>query len=322
MKKSNTLLALLVAAGLFAGTACAQVTLKAVSFLPKNHPVMVGSVMWVNAVNAGLKGEVGINYIGGPEAVPRPQQVEALSNKVVDVALVAASEYFDQIPAGATFTLSQLTPTEERKSGYHAYMVDAHKKIHARYLGRMYRSSFYLWVKRAPGSLADLRGLKLRTGALYDRMMQAFGIVPVNVAPAEVYTALDSGLVDGFGWPTAGARQQGWIKRASYVIDLPFYEASNGVILVNLERWNALKPELQRKLEALTADIEPKIVSLLKEQDNAEWIQLEKAGVKRVRFSDAENKKYLDTAYDVEWKALEAKLGADEIGKLRKLTGN
>ena len=211
---------------------------------------------------------------------------------------------------------------EERKGGYFDYMVEAHKKLGVQYLGRVHTGAFYLWVKREPKSLADLKGLKMRTGSLYDRFMQALGMVPVNVNAPETYTALESGLVDGFGWPVIGPRQQGWIKKAAYVIDLPFFGASNVVILVNGERWQSLKPEVQKKLAEITAASEPKMLKHFTELDNTEWGELTNAGVKRVKFSPAENKQYLDTAYTVEWKYLEGKLSADELAKLRRLSGN
>jgi TRAP-type transport system periplasmic protein len=218
--------------------------------------------------------------------------------------------------------LSRLTPMEERKSGYFDYIIAAHQKLNVQYLGRVHAGAFYLWVKREPKSLADLKGLKMRTGSLYDRFMQALGMVPVNVNAPETYTALESGLVDGFGWPVIGPRQQGWIKKASYVIDLPFFGASNVVILMNGERWQSLKPEVQKKLADVTAASEPKMLKHFTDVDNAEWAELTKAGVKRVKFSPAENKQYLDTAYAVEWKYLEGKLSPDELAKLRRLSGN
>lgn len=322
MKNLSAALAFIVATAWSAATASAEVTWKAISFIPKNHPVMWGANAWVNDVNPALKGELQLNYVGGPEVVPRYQQIEALRNKVVDVVFAAAADYPDQIPAAATFPLSKLTPTEERKSGYFDYMVEAHKKLNARYLGRVHTGAFYLWVKREPKSLADLKGLKMRTGSLYDRFMQELGMVPVNVNAPETYTALESGLVDGFGWPTVGPRQQGWIKKASQVIDLPFFGASNVVILANVERWQALKPEVQKKLLEIAAASEPKMVKHFADLDNTEWAELAKAGVKRVKFSPAENKLYLDTAYAVEWKYLEAKLGKDELAKLRRMSGN
>ena len=146
MKNVSAALAFTLAAAGFAATASAQVTWKAISFIPKNHPVMWGANAWVNDVNAALKAELQINYVGGPEVVPRYQQTEAVRNKVVDVVFAAAADYPDQIPAAATFPLSKLSPMEERKSGYFDYLVEAHKKLNAQYLGRVHTGAFYLWV--------------------------------------------------------------------------------------------------------------------------------------------------------------------------------
>ena len=54
MKNVSAALAFIVAAAGFAATASAQVTWKAISFIPKNHPVMWGANAWVNDVNAAL----------------------------------------------------------------------------------------------------------------------------------------------------------------------------------------------------------------------------------------------------------------------------
>ena len=120
-------------------------------------------------------------------------------------------------------------------------MVEEHaKKINARYLGRIQISPFYLWTKKEPKTLADLRGLKMRSGVLYDRLMREFGMVPVTINAPEVYTALQSGIVDGFGWPVTGPLKRGWLDTVKYVIDLPFFGASNVVALMNLDKWKAL----------------------------------------------------------------------------------
>jgi TRAP-type C4-dicarboxylate transport system substrate-binding protein len=146
---------------------------------------------WVSEVNKQLGGQVHVNYVGGPEAMDRREQPEALRKGVVDITFTAAGDYQDQVPVVSGFVLSKLTPMQERTSGFYDFMVDQHAKLlNARYLGRMQVSPFYLWVKKDVKTLADLNGLKMRTGLLYDRMMRAFGMVPVSTNAPEVYTAL------------------------------------------------------------------------------------------------------------------------------------
>ena len=304
----------------FAHAAEAQ-TLRAISFIPKNDPVLAMANAWVSEVNSKLSGQLRLNYVGGPEVITRFQQVEALRTGVVDVLFPPSGDYQDQMPTSQAFVLSKLTPSEERKSGFYDFMVEEHaRKINARYLGRIQISPFYLWTKKEPKALADLRGLKMRSGVLYDRLMREFGMVPVTINAPEVYTALQSGIVDGFGWPVTGPLKRGWLDSVKNVIDIPFFGASNVVILMNLDKWNALPKASQDALSQLTAEFEPRMVKHFNDENESEWKAIGDK-VKKVKFPDAESKTYLDTAYSVEWKALQER-APDAVAKLRSLTGN
>ena len=312
---------LTLATSLAVSAATAQTTLRAVGFIPKNDPVLTMANTWVSEVNTKLSGKLRINYLGGSEVITRFQQPEALRTGVIDVIFVPSGDYQDQVKTSPAFVLSKISPSEERKSGFYNFMLEEHAKhLNTRYIGRMQVSPFYLWTKKEPKSLADLSGLKMRSGVLYDRLMREFGMVPVTINAPEVYTALGSGIVDGFGWPVTGPLKRGWLDTVKYVIDLPFYPASNVVALINLDKWKALPKETQDALDQLTVEFEPKMVKHFDDENETEWKAIG-SKVAKVRFSDAENKRYLDAAYSVEWKALQDR-AADAVAKLRAMTGN
>ncbi len=52
-----------------------------------------------------------------------------------------------------------------------------------------------------------------------------------------------------------------------------------------------------------------------------EFSELDKIGINRITFSESENKKYIDLAYQVEWDNLAQKV-PDLIGDLKRVTGN
>jgi TRAP-type C4-dicarboxylate transport system substrate-binding protein len=297
---------LLAAAAITAATpAPAQETLRAIGFIPKNDPVLAMANTWANDVNKALAGKVRVNFVGGPEVIGRYQQGEAVRNGVIDIIFTPTTDHQDH----------------ERKSGFYALILDEmEKKLGARYLGRVQVSPFYLWVKREPKTLADLKGLKMRTGVLYDRMMREFGMVPVNINAPEVFTAIDSGVVDGFGWPATGPLKRGWLNKVGFVIDLPFFPASNVVALMSLKKWQALPKGTQDMLIETTAAFEPRMVAHFDKENEEEWKAIGDK-VKKVKFSEAENKRYLDAAYELEWQQLEKRV-PDLIGRLRKLSGN
>src|SRR4029078_8604534 len=102
------------------------------------------------------------------------------------------------------------------------------------------------------------------------------------------------------GGPGPGRPKRGCANTTKYVIDLPFYPASNVVALMNLDKWKALPKETQDALTQLTIEFEPKTVTHFEQEKECEWKAIG-SKVTKVKFSDAENKRYLDTAYDVEW---------------------
>jgi TRAP-type C4-dicarboxylate transport system substrate-binding protein len=167
----------------------------------------------------------------------------------------------------------------------------------------------------------ELAGLKIRTAALYDRFIKKWNAVPVTIAPVDVYTALERGVVDGAGYAILGPRESGWTEKLKYWIDHPFFGSSNGLILMNLDSWNKLPKPLQTKLIDITTAFEPDMRAYYQKADEKEVKVLIKEGIKPIKFSPEVAKYYMDAAYQVEWDALGQKL-PDVVPKLKKLTGN
>jgi TRAP-type mannitol/chloroaromatic compound transport system substrate-binding protein len=103
------------------------------------------------------------------------------------------------------------------------------------------------WFKREIVSLDDLRGLKIRVGALGGPVLARVGAVPYRIAHADVYSALASGNIDAaeFICPHDDERL-GLVRVARYNHYPCWWEASGSVhFLVNLDRWNMLPRRYQ-----------------------------------------------------------------------------
>jgi TRAP-type C4-dicarboxylate transport system substrate-binding protein len=179
------------------------------------------------------------------------------------------------LPEADAISLSPYDFKKEReKGGIWDYMVERHKKINMMPLATVYYDPFLLYVKKPVSKLDDLKGLKMRTAAKYDRMMKKMGIVPVTVEAGETYTALQRGVVDGFGWPTIGPREMGWLENTKYAIDAPFYSRPNGLIMMNLDVWNKLPKDAQAKLVEISTkfdyDMKAYFVGAI-EKEQKEW---------------------------------------------------
>ncbi len=303
----------------FSGPARTQEkVLKAVSSLPKNHPLAVMTVEWVKRINEYCLGELRIEYLEGLDVIPRREQMETLRKGAVQVAFSDTSDYQSILPEAVAFTLSKLTPWEERRpGGFYDFMVERHERINTVYLGRWLHGPYYLWLKDPVNAPKDLRGRKIRTVPLYDRFMRALETIPIPITLIETHAALQSGTVEGAAWTIMGTRQLRWTDICKSVIDHPFYN-QNRTILMNLDTWKSFPQSLQEKIRNITAWFEPYMVGYFDRAIATEWEEVEKTGVKRIRFSPSDAKSYVDRAYEAEWEALEEKV-PDLTPLLRKL---
>ena len=56
------------------------------------------------------------------------------------------------------------------------------------------------WFRHEINSLDDLKGLKMRIPGFAGEVMAKLGVVVTNIAPGELYTALDSKTIDALEW--------------------------------------------------------------------------------------------------------------------------
>lgn len=301
-----------------ASTPVQPITLKAISFLPTNHPLVATLPTWIEKVEEATGGVVTVDWVGGPEVTPAMEQIEAVRNGVVDVNFNVTAYFEGQAPELRVFNLSQHSPWEERENGFYDWAVDRHSKLGVRYVGRwLYNQPFYLWTNDPVSQPSDLSGRKLRTAALYDRFMRELGAVPVTVNTPEVYTALQTGVAEGFGWPILGAVDSGWTEKTKYLIDHPFFN-QNGVILINEAAWAKIPADLQEKIVAATAEYEHAMADHFNKVNAEERQKLQQAGVTFVKFPESQAQQYVQTAYDVEWQWLETQV-PDQVSELKKV---
>jgi TRAP-type C4-dicarboxylate transport system substrate-binding protein len=119
--------------------------------------------------------------------------------------------------------------SEIRSNGGYAYMAKLYEqKLNAILLARhIDNNPFHVYLTK-PISKPDLTGLKLRITPVYRDFFQALGATVVQTAPGEVYTALERGVVDGYGWPITGIFDLGWQERPN-TASIPVFSAEVSV---------------------------------------------------------------------------------------------
>jgi TRAP-type C4-dicarboxylate transport system substrate-binding protein len=284
-----------------AGSASAQeVTLKGITAFAEQTFYSRGFERFVAKVNADGKGIIQINYIGGPKAMPPFEVGNALKTGVVDIANDTGAFYTNLMPEADAWKLTERPMSEIRKNGGYDYMAKIYdQKLNAILLARHIDDNpFHLYLNK-PITKPDLTGLKLRITPVYRDFFQALGATVVQTAPGEVYTALERGVVDGYGWPITGIFDLGWQEKTKYRVDPGFYSAEVS-ILINKNTWAKLNDAQKKVIGDASAWLEAQAQDTVKENE-ADAEKQKAAGIQVIAFTDADAKFYHDKAYQAGW---------------------
>jgi len=309
----------IVAATLALGAAQAEeAKISAVSAFADGTTFTKNFERFIAKVNETGKGVVQIDYKGGGGKVMNPFQLgDAIRTGVVGIGNLPGAFYTKLMPEADAFKLSAFTITEERANGAWKYTNELHKKrINAYHLARQKDCvPFHLYLNKKIDK-RDLSGLKVRVTPIYRAFFSAMGASMIRTKPGDVYTALERGTVDGYGWPTQGVLDLGWHEVTKYRIDPPFYRASVE-ILINLDQWNKLNEAQQKVLQDAAAFME----GLCSEDQGINKTEMERqkgAGIETISFEGAEADAYLKQAYETGWAEF-IKTNPEEGPKLQKL---
>jgi TRAP-type transport system periplasmic protein len=275
-----------------------ETTLRVVSAFAENTTYVKNLMPMIQKLNAEGKGTLQINFIGGPKAMPPFEVGNAVRTGVVDLAMTTGAFYTNIMPEADALKLTQVPHPQLRKNGGHELINKIwNEKANMQYLGRVIDyTPFHLYLTKKIDK-ADLTGLKLRITPVYREFFQALGATVVQTPPGEVYTALERGVVDGYGWPINGIFDFNWHEKTKFRVDPGFYSAEVSLVM-NLDKWKALNAK-QREL------LMKHVVAL--ENANDSWKKVneddirkqKEAGIQVITFG----KDYYDRAYQVAWES-------------------
>ena len=105
------------------------------------------------------------------------------------------------------------------------------------------------WFRKEINTLDDLQGLKMRVPGFAGEVLSRLGVVVTNIAPGELYTALDRGTIDALEWvgPSLDLNM-GFQKIAPYYYTGWHEPATELQFMVNKEAFDALPSHLQEIL--------------------------------------------------------------------------
>jgi TRAP-type C4-dicarboxylate transport system substrate-binding protein len=278
--------------------AAQEVVLKAVTAWSRNLPFVDQYIEWIKRVNDKGKGRIRIDYVGGPEVYPSFEQLEPLKRGVFASIITSTAYVAGALPElNATWFGFGASPAELRASGLVAALDKVTREKHGvTVTGLPLQMQFNLYLKR-PIEGANLSGLKLRSTPIYDPVLKGLGAATVTIPPADLLTALETGIVDGFAWPAVAVTGPGYARAVKYKVTPPWWVGTD-VALMNARAFDALSPELQKLLVDAMIEVEKEVPAYYLTKEKEEDAAMAKMGIQNLATSEADLKKIRKLHWD------------------------
>src|SRR3954454_20964325 len=288
-------------AALFPSLVCAQeVTLRVVSAFPENQFYVKRTVEWIEKLNKEGKGVLQLNFIGGPKAIPTFEVGKAVQSGVVDIGFSTGAFYTNVMPEADILKLSETSAAEQRRNGgYELINKIWAEKANMRYLAKVVEfTPFHLYINKKIDK-PDLTGMKIRITPVYREFFQSMNAQVMTTAPGEVYTALERGVIDGYGWPIHALFDLNWQEKTKFRVDPGFYNAEVSLVM-NADKYKSLPAKTREYLDRK---------ALAYEQQNDFWKTCNQqepkrqadAGIQTITFDAATSKAYVEKAKEIGW---------------------
>jgi TRAP-type mannitol/chloroaromatic compound transport system substrate-binding protein len=258
----------LAAAPLAAAPAIAQsmpeVRWRCATSWPKSLDALYGAPDEVAArVAAATDGRFQIRVFAGGEIVPALGVLDAVQSATVECGHTASYYYFGKDP---TFAFDTTVPFGLNARQMNAWMYQGGGLDVMRGFFKTFNirtipcgntgAQMGGWFRKEINTAADLQGLKFRIGGFAGQTVARLGVVPQQIAGADVYPSLEKGIIDAAEWvgPYDDERL-GFQKVARYYYYPGWWEGEAQLTFyANIAEWEKLPKSYQAILEAACAE--------------------------------------------------------------------
>ena len=227
-------------------------TIKVSHGLPDTHPVQDALVAMAKEVEEKTNGDIKFEIHANAELGSEKDNIEQLQIGALGMAKVSASALEAFAPVYEAFSVPYIFNSEEHyfkvmdgPVAEDVFMSTLDKGFVALTWLDSGARSFY--TKDTPiNTPADLKGLKIRTmdSPMAFQMMEAFGGSATTIPISDVFTAIQSGVIDGAeNNPTAMTLGHGEVAKC-YSFDE--HTRIPDIVVISAKIWNQMTPEQQK----------------------------------------------------------------------------
>jgi TRAP-type mannitol/chloroaromatic compound transport system substrate-binding protein len=230
------------------------------SSFPKSLDALVGpSEIFARLMGAMSGGKFTITVHPAGELVPAFGVVDAVQNGTVECCHTAPYYFFGK---DDTFAMGTAIPFGLNSRQMTAWMFEGNGlKLMREFLHSYNIINFPLgnttaqmggWYRKEIKSMADMKGLKMRTAGIAGKVQERLGVVTQSIPPGEIYQALEKGTIDAveFVGPYDDYKL-GFYKVAPHYYYPGWWEGSAQTDLyINIKSYEALPAEYKAMIEA------------------------------------------------------------------------
>jgi len=231
------------------------IVLRYASPYPPGHPFSQADIAWMHHVEAASHGRLKFKTFWGGSLISSDNATLELMHGVADVALVTpiySRAGMRAIKTQTGFYTGAVTPDDQvqvYRCLQHGFPVLDDEMAGVRVLAIQGGSLPNVITRGRPvRTLADFRGLRLRTPAEFAPLLRQLGADPVTMPMAEVYSALSKGIIDGVVAPPDTLKAMHFSEVAN---TLSYFSTPRGAYparAISLRAWRRLPPDLRAVL--------------------------------------------------------------------------
>jgi TRAP-type transport system periplasmic protein len=262
---------------------------------PKTSGYGAGAEIFNKKLTELSKGTLSINQYPSAQLGTEAQTMQKVQTGDIDFVLLSTANASTAQPESGVFSIHFIFRDEAHaiKALGDPTIIAAMKELYAakikgaHMLGLGSQGLRHIYGKKAVQKVPDLKGVKMRVQATVteDTLFPAYGAQVVHMPFGEVYTSLQTGVVD-----MAENGINNYLINKHYepapVLSLTEHEANNSVLFISDKAWSSLSDEQKQWVQAAADEVsrnEPAIAFKLEHEALA---RLEKIGVKIVRDVD------------------------------------
>ena len=236
----------------------------------------------------------------------RGEDLDAVQNGLLDVAVVNCTSYPDRLPLINIQFPVYFAPTDPDIL-LPLYKTMFQSKVFINDIER--HNTKFLFAAPVPGkdvistkplnTLGDFKGKKIGAiGIYHPKALKAIGAVPVSVSAQEAYQSLQTGIIDGFFLPSSAIVSYRLFESAKYVTTLGLGSELVGTTVINRDVWNKLPEDIKKIMEAAAEEAYVYNIKVIKEKTEEAAGVMKKAGVTISDLSQSEKIKWANALED------------------------